>query len=116
MEETNMNSSNPISESKEFKPVVKTHTTFPVPQFDWEDSKWATTRNLSVEDIASIWQGSPYKVRTFSDKKLALNSLVMLKKEAFEKIITVLRDLHGGEPVIKANLEAIFTPIKVIEK
>lgn len=89
---------------------------FERPQFNYEQNKWATTRELNVEEISRHWEKDINLVRVLSDRKLGANSLVMLRKDQFEKIVKVLEDLLNGEAVIRANLSAVFSSIKVIEK
>ncbi len=100
----------PEKKSKSSLPI-----SIPIPQFDFEQDKWATSRTQNVEDIASHWKAAPFKVRVLTDKKFAGNSMVMLRKDSFEKLVNLLKDLQQGEAVVEANLEAVFNSIKLIE-
>lgn len=100
----------PEKKSKSSLPIA-----IPIPQFDFEKDRWATSRTQNVEDIAAHWKAAPYKVRVLTDKKFAGNSMVLLRKDSFEKLVNLLKDLQQGEAIVKANLEAVFTSIKLIE-
>ncbi len=89
---------------------------FERPQFKYEHDKWATTRELNVDEVAHHWGKDRNLVRVLGDRKLGGNSLVMLRKDEFEKVVKVLEDLLNGEAVIRSNFETVFSMVKVIEK
>lgn len=41
--------------------------------------------------------------------------MVLLRKDSFEKVVNLLKDIQQGEAIVKANLEAVFTSIKLIQ-
>lgn len=90
--------------------------TFERPQFRFEQNKWSTTRDLNIEEIAHHWEKSPNLVRVLTDRKLGPNSLVMVRKDTFEKMLKVLEDLVQGEAVVRTNMAVVFRIMKTVEK
>jgi hypothetical protein len=86
-----------------------------IPAFEFESEKWSTSRVCNVEEIHKSWKNQPYKVRIFTDRKLAPFSMVMLRKDTFEGVIKAVHDLMNGEAFVRHNFEAVFNSIKLIE-
>lgn len=90
--------------------------TLSFPKFDFEQDRWATTRTQNVEEIAAHWESAPYKVRVLADKKFSSHSMVLLRKDTFEKLVSIFRDLEQGDAAVRNNLEAVFNTLKLVEQ
>lgn len=111
-----MNSPETIKNKSQIVQGSKQLPVLSFPKFDYEQDRWATTRTQNVEEIASYWEKEPYKVRVLADKKFSSHSMVLLRKDTFEKLITILRDLERGDAAVKSNLDAVFNTLKLVEE
>jgi hypothetical protein len=89
---------------------------FSVPQLTYNQDRWATLRAKNTETIMSLWENKPYQVRVLGDKKLAPHSLVILRKDTFEKMISLLKDLQHGDATVRGNLDAVFSSLELVER
>ena len=111
-----MNSPEPIKNTRQMVQESKQLPAISFPKFDYEQDRWATTRTQNIEEIAAHWEKAPYRVRVLADKKLSAHSMVLLRKDTFEKLITILRDLERGDAAVKSNLDAVFNTLKLVEQ
>ncbi len=111
-----MNSPEPLKNKRQIVQESKQLPALSFPKFDYEQDRWATTRTQNVEEIASHWEKAPYKVRVLADKKFSSHSMVILRKDTFEKLTSVLRDLERGDAAVRSNLDAVFNSLKLVEE
>lgn len=85
-----------------------------VPQFTFEQGRWSTTRTENVEQIAEVWQNNPALVRTFQDPKFRRMQMVLLRKDQFEALLKVIRDLENGQAAVLYDGQALFDAMGLI--
>jgi hypothetical protein len=84
--------------------------------YHYEPSKWATLRTENVENVAARYMANPNLVYIISDKKLAGNELVLLRKEQFESMQKVFNDLLSGQAAIQHNMETLMYAANLLEE
>lgn len=77
----------------------------PSPRF--ERARWSTARTESVEHVLETWSDQPDLVRVFEDPKLGRAELVMLRKDRYDQLLKVLRNLACGQAGIRVELEGL---------
>jgi hypothetical protein len=79
----------------------------PLSSLSFQKSKWATFRELNVEEIKASFTRNPNSVFIMEDRKLLGTSLVVLRKDVFEKMTKLIQDLCAGQIGIDTELTSI---------
>lgn len=86
-----------------------------VPQFTFEQQRWSTTRTENVEKIAETWHENPNLVRIFQDPKFGHMQMALLRKDQFEALIKILRDVENGQAAIQFDVAALFDAVGIVQ-
>ena len=86
-----------------------------IPQFKFEQQRWATTRTENVEKIAEAWQTNPSLVRIFQDPKFGHMQMAMLRKDQLESLIKIIRDLESGQAAVQFDVKALFDAVGIVQ-
>ena len=86
-----------------------------VPQFEFQQARWATVRTANVEKIAEAWQENPCLVKVFRDPKFGRNHLVMIRKDKFEHMLKLLHDLQNGQAAVQLDMSMLLDAVGIME-
>lgn len=86
-----------------------------VPQFQFEQQRWSTTRTENVEKITETWQENPNLVRVFQDPKFGHMQMALLRKDKLEAMIKLLRDLESGQAAVQHDVAAMFDAVGIVQ-
>lgn len=86
-----------------------------IPQFDYEQERWATARSANVEKIAEAWRDNPTLVKVFRDYKFGHNHLVLMRKDKFEHMLKLLHDLQNGQAAVQFDLSMLLGAVGIME-
>lgn len=86
-----------------------------VPSFTFEQDRWSTTRTEKVEKIAEAWQNNPGLVRIFQDPKFGHMQMALLRKDQFEALLKVIRDIESGQAAVRYDVQALVDAIGIIQ-
>lgn len=88
---------------------------FSIPSFRYIQARWSTTREKNVTDIAESWSNEPNQVLILSDPKLGENQMVLLRKDMFENLVKLLKDVISGEVQIKTDVQTMLDAIAILK-
>ncbi len=86
-----------------------------LPEFTYEQERWATTRTENVEKIAEAWHKNPQLVRIFQDPKFGHMQMALLRKDQLEALIKMLRDIESGQAAIQLDVKALFDAVGIVQ-
>lgn len=86
-----------------------------VPRFTYDHSRWATARMLNVEYIADRWKADPQLAMVLEDPKLRGCELVVLRRDALERMQKIIHDLVSGEADVQHDLKSLVNALVLIE-
>lgn len=86
-----------------------------LPEFAFEQKRWATFRSLNVNLVSNMWRTNPDRVIIFTDPRLESGPLALIKKEKLEKLIKLLKDIDTGQASIEHNVEILIETISLAE-
>jgi hypothetical protein len=79
----------------------------PIGNLSFQRSKWATFRETNVDQIKATFAANPSSVFIMEDRKLLGSSLVVLRKDMFERLTKLIEDLCAGQIGIETELTSI---------
>lgn len=88
---------------------------FSIPTFHYSQERWSTTREKNVSQMVEIWCQDPNRVLVLTDPKFGENSIVILKKELFETVLKLLKDVLSGEVQIKTDVQTLLDAIAILK-
>ncbi len=86
-----------------------------IPQFKFEQERWATSRTENVEKIVEAWQSNPNLVRIFRDPKFGHMQMALLRKDQLELLIKILRDVENGQAAVQFDVKALFDAVGIVQ-
>lgn len=106
-----------LTNNKNLKDI--THTVnFPLKSFttmELKRDRWSTMRIRNVDIIAKEWKKNPNQVVVLSDPKLRNSEMVMLRKDKFESIVKLFKDLVNGQAFIEHDLKTVMDALFVAQ-
>ena len=86
-----------------------------LPSLKFEQGRWATARTTNVEKIADTWRKNPNLVKIFKDPKFGRNEMVLMRKDKFEHMFKLLRDLQNAQAAVQVNMSTLFHAIEAMQ-
>lgn len=80
------------------------------PRFEISNERWTNLRQRNVDGFADFWAENLNAVRVLTDKKLGRNQVVMLRKDAFEALLSLARSMSDVEVdfnMLRGNIEVL---------
>ncbi len=82
---------------------------------EFEQGRWATARTTNVEKIADTWRKNPNLVRVFRDPKFGRNEMVLMRKDKFEHMFKLLRDLQNAQAAVQLDMSTLFQAVEAMQ-
>lgn len=97
---------------------MKTEVTFA--KNDWQprfvQNRWPEVRAWNVNQVKKLWDDEPDRVQVINDPRLGTTSLVMMRKDQFERMHNLISDLLDGQAGIESDLKVALEQVSLIEK
>ena len=101
--------------------VAKTERGFLLPAQDLKfafanDVGWPVVRSWNVNQVRDIWKKEPNRVQILKDRRLEDCEMVLMRKDTFENLLNITRDVEGGQAIIRHNLDLLVSQLDILEQ
>lgn len=87
-----------------------------LPEFTFSKTRWSTSRQDDVGKTAEFWEDNPTAVRIFEDPKFENHPLLMMRKDAFERLYAVVEQYSKGQREIHLDFSILSQQTIALEK
>ncbi len=80
------------------------------------DVGWPVVRSWNVNQVRDLWKKEPNRVQILKDRRLEDCEMVLMRKDSFENLLNITRDIEGGQAVIRHNLDLLVAQLEILEQ
>jgi len=77
--------------------------------------RWPEVRGWNLNQVKKMWDEDPARVQVIKDPRLGETTLLMMRKDQFERILNLIKDIEAGQASISHNLDLAITQIECVE-
>lgn len=77
--------------------------------------RWPEVRSWNLNQVKKLWEEEPNRVQVIKDPRLGDTSLLLMRKDQFERILNLIKDIEAGQASISHNLDLAITQIECVE-
>jgi hypothetical protein len=85
-------------------------------KFSYVDGdRWPEVRSWKVDVIRDLWSVEPNRVQVIRDPRLGECSMVLLRKDLFERLKNIASDVESGEAAVRHNVDLLLNTIELVD-